>query len=110
MHEVYIGCFRRDDEGLPIPVGDEEIRGIGALEGLDDRYVAAGAAWQKFPRLLAENRERIRELAEITLPRAAYLLGYGARVLREGGAISADALKPSYIRVKVAEKPPPAGV
>jgi tRNA threonylcarbamoyladenosine biosynthesis protein TsaB len=105
MHEVYIGYFRRDADGLPKPVGDEEIRGIGALEVLDEKCVAAGGAWEKFPKLLAENRERISEVAGVVLPRARYLLDLGARAFREGGAIWPDALLPSYIRVKVAEKP-----
>ena len=105
MHEVYIGHFRRDADGLPEPQGDEEIRGIGALDGLDEKCVAAGGAWEKFPKLLAENRERISEVAAVALPRARYLLDLGARALRAGGAISPDALLPSYIRVKVAEKP-----
>lgn len=110
MHEVYLGQFRRDADGLPQAVDDEELHSIGAIEGLDEKYVAAGGAWEKFPKLLEENRGRIQELAAISLPRARYLLACGGRVLREGGAISPDALVPSYIRVKVAAKPAPAGV
>lgn len=110
MHEVYLGQFCRDADGLPKPVDDEQIHAIGAIEGLDEKYVAAGGAWAKFPKLLEENRERIRELAAIRLPRARYLLASGGRVFREGGAISPHALVPSYIRVKVAEKPAPAEV
>lgn len=105
MQQVYIGRYRRDGDGLPRMIGDEEIRGIGALDGLAGQYVAAGGAWQKFPQLAEDNRERISEVAAISLPRARYLLGSGARVHREDGAIRPDALRLSYIRVKVAEKP-----
>lgn len=107
MGEVYLGRFRRDGDGLPLASGDEEIRAIGAFEDLTDEYVAAGAAWQKFPELLAENRERISRFLEIEVPRAGFLLRSGARALESGEAISPHALLPSYIRVKVAEKPAP---
>jgi tRNA threonylcarbamoyladenosine biosynthesis protein TsaB len=105
MHEVYLGRYRRDGDGLPVATSDEEIHAIGRIDGLAEQYVAAGAAWEKFPKLLQDNRGRISEVAPISLPRAAYLLDFGARVVREGGSIPPDALLPSYIRVKVAEKP-----
>lgn len=108
MHEVYVGRYRRDDDALPVATGDEEISGIGRLEDLAGKHVAAGGAWQKFPELLKENRAWISEVLEITWPRARFLLGAGARDYREGRAISPDALVPSYIRVKVAETPPSA--
>ena len=105
MHEVYLGKFHRDADGLPQAGGDEEIRGIGLFDDLDEEYVAAGGAWQKFPELLAKNRERISEVLEISVPRAKYLLRSGARELQRGRAIVPGALLPSYIRVKVAEIP-----
>ncbi len=105
MHEVYLGRFRRDADDLPLASRDEEIRRIGALDDLDEKYVAAGGAWQKFPELLAENLDWISENVEIDVPRARHLLRSGARALENGGAIAPDALLPSYIRVKVAEKP-----
>jgi tRNA threonylcarbamoyladenosine biosynthesis protein TsaB len=105
MHEVYLGRYRRDSDGLPVATSDEEIHAIGVIDGLAEQYVAAGAAWEKFPKLLQDNRGRISEVAPIRLPRAAYLLDSGARMVREGGSIPPNALLPSYIRVKVAEKP-----
>jgi tRNA threonylcarbamoyladenosine biosynthesis protein TsaB len=103
-HEVYLGRYRRDGDGLPVATSDEEIHAIGVIDGLAEQYVAAGAAWEKFPKLLQDNRGRISEVAPIRLPRAAYLLDSGARMVREGGSIPPNALLPSYIRVKVAEK------
>jgi tRNA threonylcarbamoyladenosine biosynthesis protein TsaB len=105
MHEVYLGRFRADADGLPLAGDDEEIRKIGAFDDLAEKYVAAGGAWQKFPELLAENREWISDLFDISVPRAGHLLRSGARALQNGGAIAPDALQPAYIRVKVAEKP-----
>ena len=105
MHEVYLGRFSRDTDGLPLANGDEEIRKIGVFDDLTEKHVAAGGAWQKFPELLADNRDWIGEVVEISVPRARHLLPCGARAYREGGAIPPDALLPSYIRVKVAEKP-----
>jgi tRNA threonylcarbamoyladenosine biosynthesis protein TsaB len=105
MHEVYLGRFRRDTDDLPLACGDEEIRKIGSFDDLADEYVAAGGAWQKFPELLAENEEWIGRFVEIDVPRARHLLRSGVRALDNGGAIAPGALLPSYIRVKVAEKP-----
>jgi tRNA threonylcarbamoyladenosine biosynthesis protein TsaB len=105
MHEVYLGRFHRDSDGLPLASGDEEIRRIGALDDLAEKHVAAGGAWQKFPELKAENREWISAIAEIGVPRARYLLRSGIKALQAGRAIQPDALAPSYIRVKVAERP-----
>lgn len=108
LHEVYLGRYRRDADGLPLATAEEAISGIGAIEGLEGPVVAAGAAWEKFPKLVADNRDRISEILGVRVPRARYLLDYGARVFRAGEAISPDALLLSYIRVKVAEKPPSA--
>ncbi len=105
MQEAYVGRYRRDAGGLPELVGSEEIQGIGVIEGLTGQYVAAGGAWDQFPQLLEDNRDWISEVLPIKLPRARFLLGCGAREYRAGAAISPDALTPSYIRVKVAEKP-----
>jgi tRNA threonylcarbamoyladenosine biosynthesis protein TsaB len=105
MHEIYLGRFHRDANGLPLASGDEEIRRIGVFDDLAEKYVGAGAAWQKFPELLKKNRERISEVVDISVPRARHLLASGATAYREGRAIAPDALLPSYIRVQVAEKP-----
>jgi tRNA threonylcarbamoyladenosine biosynthesis protein TsaB len=105
MHEIYVGRFRRDADGMPLADGDEKIHGIGVLDELDEQHVAAGGAWQKFPELLAENEEWISRFVAISEPRARHLLRSGAKALQEGRAIAPDALVPSYIRVKVAEKP-----
>jgi tRNA threonylcarbamoyladenosine biosynthesis protein TsaB len=105
MHEVYLGRYYRDADGLPEANGEDEIRAIGVFDDLGEKHVAAGGAWQKFPELAVENREWISRSLDISVPRAAYLLRSGARALQNGGAIPADALVPSYIRVKVAEKP-----
>jgi tRNA threonylcarbamoyladenosine biosynthesis protein TsaB len=105
MHEVYVGRYRRDADGLPEAAGTEEIHCIGALGGLEHQHVAAGGAWEKFPQLLEDNRHWISGVLPIKLPRARFLLACGARGYRAGAAISPDALRPSYIRVKVAEKP-----
>lgn len=108
MHELYVGRYRRHSDGLPELTGKEEIRPLGVLEDLRDMHVAAGGAWHDFPELLEANRQWVSEVLDIRVPRARYLLASGKKALREGRAIPPDALLPSYIRVKVAEKPPPA--
>ncbi|MDX1405719.1 MAG: tRNA (adenosine(37)-N6)-threonylcarbamoyltransferase complex dimerization subunit type 1 TsaB [Woeseiaceae bacterium] len=105
MSQVYLGRYRRDSNGLPVAEAMEEIRDIGEFAGLTHSYLAAGAAWQKYPELRRQNRARISDIADIPCPRASFLLELGAKSQRQGGAINADALQPSYIRREVARKP-----
>lgn len=111
MHEVYVGRFHRDEDGLPEINGGEEICRIGEIAEPGDpgaKYFAAGAAWKKFPELMAANQQRIIDVLGIAVPRARHLLGRGASLFRENGPIAPESLVPAYIRVKVAQRPPTA--
>jgi tRNA threonylcarbamoyladenosine biosynthesis protein TsaB len=105
MQEVYVGRFHADDERLPVADDEEVICGIGPLTVPGARYVAAGAGWQKYPDLLAQNGTMITATADLIYPRARYLLELGARSIKDGRAIAPAALVPAYIRSKVAERP-----
>lgn len=105
MHEVYLGRFHADAERLPVVDDEEVICGIGPLAVPDGKYVAAGAGWNKYPDLLAQNSSLIAATADLNYPRARYLLQLGARSKQAGHAIPPGALVPAYIRSKVAEIP-----
>lgn len=106
MNEVYLGIYRRDDDGLPGPVTEEALQPIGKIEPLDEigaaGLVAAGGGWRKHPALFELNRAQISELLDVRYPKARYLLGVGARMWRAGKAIDPAVLVPAYIREKVA--------
>lgn len=112
MHEAYLGIYARGVDGLPVARLPERLCVQGAIAELADPAggprVAAGFGWQRYPELLAANRDRIDTVATIAHPRARYLLGLGASGLRAGNALDPKAVEPAYLRQKVAQKPAPA--
>lgn len=111
MHEVYLGIYRRDADGMPIEVGAEHLHGLGKIDAcgtdLEGSRVAAGFGWQRYPELLAANQERFAEVVDVLHPRASHLLALGAAGLGNGLALSPQDVVPAYLRQKVAEKPTP---
>ena len=109
MNEVYLGAFRRDQDGLPVAIFDECLHTQTPIEELDeagaDRRVAAGFGWQRYPALLAANEDRIANTGEVLYPRARFLLSLGQAVLERGGAVAPQDIAPAYLRSKVAERP-----
>lgn len=105
MHEIYLGRFHADAGRLPQADNEEVICDIGPLTVPDADYVAAGAGWNKYPELLAQNSHLISATAEVIYPRARYLLQLGDNAKQAGRAIPPDALVPAYIRSKVADIP-----
>jgi tRNA threonylcarbamoyladenosine biosynthesis protein TsaB len=107
MHEVYLGAYRRGEDGLPLAEGDAMLQPVTAAEGLpgidaEECWHAAGDGWRQYPGLLAANKGRLAGVIDVSWPRARYLLAPGLRALRAGGAIDPDALVPEYVRERVA--------
>ena len=101
MREVYLGCYIKGEDGLPLAGGPERICSVGELPLSGDAYAGAGAAWQQYPALLEANRRRITGLLPQELPRARHLL----RLHAAAPAIEPAALLPAYLRTKVADIP-----
>ena len=87
MHEVYLGRFHAGAGGLPLADDEEVICGIGPLTVPTADYVAAGAGWNRYPELLAQNNHLISATAEVIYPRARYLLQLGDSAKKAGGAM-----------------------
>jgi tRNA threonylcarbamoyladenosine biosynthesis protein TsaB len=110
MHEVYLGIFTNDGNGLPLAVGDEVLHALGRIDGLrESSLLAVGQAWQKYPEFLGLNRWAITDVLEVHYPRARYLLRLGAEGWQRGEAIEPDKVLPAYIRMKVAKIPQETG-
>jgi len=109
MHEVYLGIYRRDADGLAAEIMPERLQGPAAIveldSSLDGSRVAAGFGWQRYPDLLAANQAYIGEMSDVLHPRAFYLLPLGAVGLANGLAVAPQDVVPAYLRQKVAEKP-----
>lgn len=103
MGEVYLGRFRRDDDGLVSPTGPEGLFAPAAaplpampVHGVGTGFGAGGGA------LVARLGDRLRGFDAAALPRADDLARLAARAFARGEAIAADALEPAYLRDKVA--------
>lgn len=105
MGEVYVGHYRRGDDGLPALAGGEEIVQVGAMAAGAVPIVAAGDAWHSIPALAEANAKQLAAIADVRLPRARYLLPLGNRDLRAGRAVAPQQLKPAYLRTRVAKAP-----
>jgi tRNA threonylcarbamoyladenosine biosynthesis protein TsaB len=105
MNEVYLGIYRRDQDGLPVPIADERLQPIGRIEIDAAPLVACGDGFRKYPALYELNRARISKLLDIRRPKARFLLDLGARMWQAHGAIEPDKLVPAYIRERVATPP-----
>lgn len=105
MHEVYLGSFKRGANDLPEATTNECIVAVGELPAPFAPYAAAGAAWERYPELVAANRSQVDEQLPITVPRARNLLMPGRLQVDAGQAIAPEMLTPAYLRNKVAEKP-----
>jgi tRNA threonylcarbamoyladenosine biosynthesis protein TsaB len=109
MQEVYLGLFRRGANNLPEPIAAEYLQTQSPIamfggEGNVGR-VAAGFGWQRYPDLLARNRQYFTEVMSVHHPRARYLLPMGATGLAAGKVVEPGEVMPAYLREKVAEVP-----
>ena len=107
MNEVYFGFYRIDEDSLPQPAIEERLHDQGKIPELDllpGRVIAAGSGWQRYPRLLEANRDRIDAVSEVLYPNARELLDLGGASLDAGLNIPPESLEPAYLRQKVAQK------
>jgi len=109
MHEVYLGGFGRGAGGQPVELFDTRLQQQQPIAelGLPAAGVrlAAGAGWDRYPGLLAANRQYIDQLVDVRYPRARHLLGLAAQALRNGLAVPPADIEPFYLRHTVAQQP-----
>lgn len=109
MEEVYLGIFERGPDELPVAVEPERLHAVGIVDTLRDLdaagVYAAGFGWERYPGLLAANRDFLEGVADVRFPRGRELLPLGAAVLAGGGAVEPRSLAPAYLREQVAAIP-----
>jgi tRNA threonylcarbamoyladenosine biosynthesis protein TsaB len=109
MGEVYVGCFKRGDNALPVASSAEYLHGQGALTDLGDNpeliRIAAGFGWSRYPDLLTENTQLFTQISDVLHPAARFLLALGAADLAAGKAVEPEEVMPAYLREKVAAVP-----
>ncbi len=109
MNEVYLGIYSRGANDSPTPLIPERLQSQESIVELskaaDGQRYAAGAGWQRYPELLANNIGALDTVSQRLHPRARHLLDLGALSLQTGSSIDPAELMPAYLRQKVAEKP-----
>ena len=109
MNEVYLGAFRRGDDGLPEPLFPERLQDQTPIDQLDEATagsrVAAGFGWQRYPHLATANEDLIGNMSAVLYPSARYLLALGKAGLDGELGVAPQDVVPAYLRHKVAEKP-----
>ena len=111
MSEVYLGCFARNEKGLPVAVFPERLQAQDTIAELAEEAngarIAAGTGWDRYPEILENNRQFIDEISDVQYPRARHLLAIGKADNEASKGIAPDKILPAYLRQKVAEKPAP---
>lgn len=104
MDEVYVGCYRADDAGLPRPIGPERVCAPAVVPELGPGdWVGVGGGWARYGVVLrAACRHPLLAVLPEALPQAQDVLAIGAPLIAAGHGIGADALAPAYLRDKVA--------
>ncbi len=103
MGEVYVGSFRRGDDGLVVATGAEQVlppAQVGvpaqAVQGIGTGFDAEGGA------LRSRLGDRLVSVDAAALPRAADLAALAAAAFARGEAVDAALVEPAYLRDKVA--------
>jgi tRNA threonylcarbamoyladenosine biosynthesis protein TsaB len=109
MNEVYLGKFSRGVAGVPVAMSAEVLHGHEiindlAVSGAAAR-IAAGQGWQRYPKLMAINKQHFYGESDVLYPRGRFLLTLGAAALEQGNFLLPQDIAPAYLRNKVAEKP-----
>lgn len=105
MNQVYAGEYLRGAEGGANIDGEERIVASDFSFSQAQPFVAAGHGWERYPELLAANRDAAARVSDIQLPRARFLLPPGQVAFAAGRALDPSEIAPAYLRSKVADVP-----
>ena len=107
-NEVYWGCYRQDGDGLVLQGSEIVCSPAGTPQPGPGRWVAAGSGWLAYPEALLSHCSDavIRVLPDLE-PRAGDVARLGLLDFLQGGAVTADAAVPVYLRDNVADAPRP---
>ena len=109
MNEVYLGKFSRGTAGEPVAMSAEVLHGHEVIDDLSvsgaAARIAAGQGWQRYPKLMAINKQHFYGESDVLYPRGRFLLTLGATALAQGDFLLPEDIAPAYLRNKVAEKP-----
>ena len=103
MNEVYWGLYRVDDRQQWQPVTDDCVAKPDAVPTPpDDGWCSAGTGWSRYADELAGRcGNRITSASNLQYPHAYDVALLARDVFTDGGAVSAEAALPEYVRDRV---------
>lgn len=108
MDEVYWGVYRRAPGGLVEPVAEERVcapETVPVPNGVGE-CVGAGTGWAAHGEVLrALLGKRLRDVHSDALPHAEALLALAAAAWMRGEAVTAEQVRPVYLRDRVVHVP-----
>lgn len=106
MNQVYLGLYRIDSAGIAVPVAPERLQPLALIpEVAGGEVIAAGAGWERYPALLAANRDGVGTVSDVRYPESPALLTLGALAYSAGATVGPEAIRPAYLRHEVAAVP-----
>lgn len=102
MAEIYFAHYQRDEQGLAVLVGTENVLKPSDLTLSDVHAVAVGTGWQVYPDFIVNKSITIDD--NILLPNSQYMLALAQIQFEQGLATSAEDAQPVYVRDTVTWK------
>lgn len=105
MEEIYWGCFERDDRGLAVAAGDEQVSTAGAVQfPTGAEWHGTGSGWrvQSLVHRAQTAGVAATHLHPGLFPRAAEIARLAEPVFRAGAAVPPERALPVYLRDRVA--------
>jgi tRNA threonylcarbamoyladenosine biosynthesis protein TsaB len=106
MHEVYWGCYVRDDDGYARLLGDEQVGKPERIEvPSESDWFGVGSGWGVYGKdLAARLGPALNGYDGDLLPKAAYVATLAEAAYQKGVSVPAEQAQPVYLRDQVAEK------
>ncbi|MHB1950700.1 MAG: tRNA (adenosine(37)-N6)-threonylcarbamoyltransferase complex dimerization subunit type 1 TsaB [Acidiferrobacteraceae bacterium] len=107
MDQVYWGVYRRDDDGIPASVGDEQVVAPEEvpIPASDQEWDAGGSGWDRYgERLRTRLGQRVRAWRVNLIPDARHLVPIALVYWARGQALPAAGALPVYLRNNVAKR------
>lgn len=108
MGEIYCAAFRRDAQGEPELVGEEQVIPASAVcvPGGGGDWFGIGTGWGEYAPVLRECfGATLVDFDASALPRATHIAQLAAIDFKAGRSVSAEQAMPVYLRNQVAHKP-----
>ncbi len=102
MGEIYWGAYVKNNDGIMMPLNQDQITAPEAIDVADDQsWALVGNAWELYR---ADLPTGLQLESHLFYPRATAMLDIAAYYLSKNQTVSAAEVEPNYLRMQVAFK------